>query len=104
MVVVGHLIGEGEVGWIEDPRLTSEQLQQACRFLDDQTRIGAFAKAAVKEQDPWWRIQRAESQRRPTMQKLGPERRKARRIDQLTQPAHAASPATDSANSMRPAP
>ncbi len=43
MIVVLHLIGQRQVGRIEDACLAAEILQQACRLLDREARVRAFS-------------------------------------------------------------
>src|SRR3546814_8252459 len=51
MIVVGDLVGQGKVGGVEDARLAAEELEQACRLLDDEPRIGAFAQRAIRSEE-----------------------------------------------------
>jgi hypothetical protein len=60
MVVAGDLVGQWQIGRIEDPRLGAEQLEQPRRLLDREPRKGVRAQRAVEQQDARWRIARAD--------------------------------------------
>src|SRR3546814_2625415 len=67
MIVVLDLIGHGQIGGIEDPRLAAEELEQARGLFNHEPRIGSFAQGAIEQQDARRRIEFAQTQRRTTM-------------------------------------
>lgn len=80
MIVIRDLVGERQVGGIEDSRLAAEQPEQPGRLLDDEPRLRAFAQAAIKQQDARRRIDRSEAEGRSLADIFGPERRKMVRL------------------------
>src|SRR3546814_14780334 len=61
------MVGQRQVGWIEDARLCTEELEQPRGFLDRGAREGPFAERAVEQQDARRRITRAKSEGGPIM-------------------------------------
>src|SRR3546814_7551976 len=86
MIVVLDLIGHGQIGGIEDPRLAAEELEQARGLFNHEPRIGSFAQGAIEQQDARRRIEFAQTQRRTTMSIFRLERRKMVGIGKRPQP------------------
>src|SRR3546814_3333315 len=86
MIVVLDLIGHGQIGGIEDPRLAAEELEQARGLFNHEPRIGAFAHGAIEQQDARRRIEFVQTQRRTTMSIFRLERRKMVGIGKRPQP------------------
>jgi len=85
VVVVGDQIGQRQVRRIEDARLAAEELEQARGLFDDEPRIGAFAQAAVEQQDARRWVERAEAERGLRADIFRAERRKMGGIGERAQ-------------------
>ena len=88
MIIALHLVGQRQVGRVEDARFAPEKLQQPGSLFDGEAGVGAFAQASVQQQDARRRIEFAQAERRALMDVFGPQRRQMIRIAQLAKSAH----------------
>ncbi|KAK0342308.1 hypothetical protein LTR94_022769 [Friedmanniomyces endolithicus] len=90
MVVAGDLIGQGQVGGVEDAGLAPHPPQQPRRLLHAQAREGPFAQRAVQQQHARRRLARPQPRRRGRRQIGRIERRKMVGVGQAAKAAHPA--------------
>lgn len=64
MIIVGDLIGQREVGRIEDAGLGAKELEKPRRFLHAQAGIGALPQGAVEKENPRRGRVRSQAERR----------------------------------------
>ncbi|MNL57798.1 hypothetical protein D3C87_1813870 [compost metagenome] len=61
VIVVVDLIGQRQVGRIEDARLATHEAQKACGLFDAKAGVGPIPQRAVEQQDARRMIVRAEA-------------------------------------------
>lgn len=88
MVVIADLIGQGQVGRIEDTCLRAEELEKARGLLDAKAGEGALPERSVEQQNTGWWLIVAKAERGRLDHERPVERRKVIGVGERADAAH----------------